>query len=64
MQTLKRCFLLLLLLFFSLTLWINPAQALVELNDRFVAGENCPAFQSIEMKTNPGNVRLTPGAIY
>ena len=64
MPTLKRCFLLLIVLFFSLTLWPNPAQAMVKLSDQFVAGEACEALQSIRRGTNPGNVKLIPQATY
>ena len=64
MLILPRLFLLTMVLFFSLTLWVNPAQASIKLNDQFKATAACEAFQSIRKGTNPGNIRLTPDRIY
>lgn len=41
-----------------------PAQAEVPLSGKFTASEACPAFQSINRETNPGNVMTRPGTSY
>ncbi len=41
-----------------------PASAQQSLTGIFVASRACPAFQSLEKKTNPGNIRLTPHVAY
>ncbi len=51
-------------LFFSLVLWISPAQASIQLQGQFRATQACEAFQSLRKGTNPGNIRLTPNIIY
>ncbi|MEO8683407.1 MAG: ribonuclease [Devosia sp.] len=40
------------------------AQAEVPLDGTFLAQRNCPALQSINRQTNPGNVTITPGSSY
>jgi ribonuclease T2 len=46
--------------------WIvaAPAQAEVALSGSFTASAPCPAYQSINRQTNPGNIRLEPGSTY
>jgi ribonuclease T2 len=41
-----------------------PVRAEIPLPGTFTASEACPAYQSISRRTNPGNVRLRPGAAY
>ncbi|MET3924484.1 ribonuclease [Devosia sp. 2618] len=41
-----------------------PASAQVPMSSSFVADKACPAFQSINRQTNPGNVTLKPGESY
>jgi ribonuclease T2 len=41
-----------------------PAQAEVPLSGKFTASDACPAFQSINRETNPGNVMTRPGTSY
>lgn len=64
MSILKKCLWMMLTLCLGMMLWTNPAHALVTIEDQFVAEEACEAVQSIRRGTNPGNIRLTPQAIY
>ncbi|MHA6691204.1 ribonuclease T2 family protein [Devosia sp. A449] len=41
-----------------------PASAEVPLSGNFTASAACPAFQSINRQTNPGNVQTKPGTSY
>jgi ribonuclease T2 len=47
-----------------LALALLPARAEVPLTGYFTATSPCPAYQSINRRTNPGNVTLTPGTAY
>ena len=53
-----------LLIITALTLAASPARAEVPLSGTFTARSTCPAYQSINRQTNPGNVTLEPGARY
>jgi ribonuclease T2 len=49
----------------ALALLLTPvAQAEMQLSGTFFAAEACPAFQSINRQTNPGNVTIDPGQPY
>ena len=61
---LKKLFVITMVLYFSLTMWVNSAQASIILNAQFQATQACEAFQSIRKKTNPGKIGLTPDTIY
>jgi ribonuclease T2 len=41
-----------------------PAQAEVPLTGYFTASKACPAYQSINRQTNPGNIQIRPGTAY
>jgi ribonuclease T2 len=41
-----------------------PAQAEVPLTGYFTASKSCPAYQSINRQTNPGNIQTRPGTAY
>ena len=43
---------------------VPPVQAEVRLSGTFAAQQTCPAFQSINRQTNPGNVTVSPGTTY
>ena len=64
MLALRRLSILTITLLLSFSLWINPVQASIALDDQFQASYACQAFQSIRKRTNPGDIRLTPGDIY
>lgn len=64
MLALRRLSILTITLCLSFSIWINPVHASVPLDAQFRASYACEAFQSIRRRTNPGNVRLTPGVIY
>lgn len=64
MLALRRLSILTITLLFSFSLWVNPVQASISLDDQFQASYACEAFQSIRRRTNPGDVRLTPGDVY
>jgi ribonuclease T2 len=46
------------------TLLTVPAYAEVRLSGNFTASQACPAYQSINRQTNPGNVETKPGQSY
>ncbi|MEM7760953.1 MAG: ribonuclease [Cyanobacteria bacterium P01_A01_bin.40] len=64
MLALRRLLILALTLWFSLGIGITTVHASVALDDQFEASYACQAFQSIRRRSNPGNIRLTPGKIY
>lgn len=43
---------------------VLPARAEVPLDGLFTAATTCPAYQSINRQTNPGNVEIKPGEDY
>lgn len=45
-------------------LFAAPSRAFVRIHGYFIAGETCPAYQSIKKKTNPGNLTLVKGMAY
>ena len=64
MFILKRLFFVAMVWCFSLTIWVNSAQASIKINDQFEATSTCPALQSIRRKTNPGNISIVSGQTY
>lgn len=48
----------------ALALLALPAHAEVALTGNFTAAEACPAYQSFNRQTNPGNVTTEPGTSY
>ncbi len=48
----------------ALTLLVLPARAEVALSGTFTAQDTCPAYQSINRQTNPGDISIRPGATY
>ena len=64
MLALRRLSILTIALLFSFSMWVNPVHASVPLDAQFEATYACEAFQSIRKRTNPGDVRLTPGITY
>lgn len=53
-----------LLILLALGLGVIPANAEVPLSGTLVATRACPAYQSINRQTNPGDVALVPGRSY
>lgn len=47
-----------------LTLIVVPAHAEVPMSGTFTATSACPAYQSINRQTNPGNITTVPGSGY
>ncbi len=64
LRSLKKTFVLAIVLAFSFILFSNPALALVPLEGQFTAIGACEAVISIKKGTNPQNVRLLPGQTY
>lgn len=48
----------------ALALLALPAQAEVRLDGTFIAAEPCPAYQSFNRQTNPGDITTEPGTSY
>ncbi len=63
-STLKRSARLALLLLLLLGLLAGPAAGATALTGIFTATERCPAYQSKNKGTNPGNVETEPGRSY
>jgi ribonuclease T2 len=63
-RSLKKAFVLAIVLVCSFMLFSNSAQALVPFEGQFTAVGACEALSSIKKGTNPGNVRLKPGQTY
>lgn len=60
-----KSFSLLLVLLLNAVIWgAAPVQAFETASGQFVAGEACEALQSIQKRTNPGNITLKPQAAY
>ena len=48
----------------ALTLLVLPARAEVALSGMFSAQDTCPAYQSSNRQTNPGNINVRPGETF
>jgi ribonuclease T2 len=64
MPILKKYFSYILAIIFSLSFWVPPAFAQIEIDDTFTAKTNCPAVRSIRKGTNPGNIKTVRGTTY
>lgn len=64
LRSLRKTFVLAIILIFCFILFPHPALAFVPLEGQFTAIDACEALASIKKGTNPNNVRLNPGQTY
>jgi ribonuclease T2 len=53
-----------MLVFVGISSWLVVSHAEIKLDGYFIAQDDCPAYQSKNKQTNPGNIHLIPNMAY